>query len=276
MRAAMLFPLFGLSTVLCAAGAPAVAWAGPREDGLTALAAKDYGRAVELLGQARVEDPDDPDVAQSLGTALYRLGRFREAEQIFKAAAEASPDAQDKARARYNAGNAAYRGGRLDDALADYKQALTEDPAFEQAKQNAAAVEKEIQARRQPPPPESQEKDDAEVGGSQQEQAEGQTGSNGTPEPGKPQDGQEPQPGEGTREAEAGDAKPGEGEMKPVEGEGEGEGTEDGEGVAVGAGTEEGGLGGGMGTEEAERLVEGVTEGKPRVVVGEGSGGKDW
>lgn len=260
----------------------AAAWAGPKEDGYAALSAKNYDEAARLLGQARVADPQDTRLGDALGTALYRAGRYREAEQIFSALAESTTDAEDAARARYNAGNAAYRGGRLDQALSAYQQAMGKDAQFKDAQTNAAAVQKEIQARRSPPPEDQQ--DQQEQDDQQQQDQQKQAGQDGEQDQqGQPQDGQSgqdgrgPDPGDGTRQADATEPKDGE----PKDGEPEdGTGAQDEAGVPGGEGTEvasgEPGDDGGMTAQEATQLVESVQDGKPRVVVGRPSGGKDW
>lgn len=289
----VLLPMLALS---------AAAWAGPKEDGYAALSAKNYDEAARLLGQARVADPGDTRLGDALGTALYRAGRYREAEQIFSALAESTTDGEDAARARYNAGNAAYRGGRLDQALSAYQQAMGQDAQFKDAQTNAAAVQKEIQARRSPPPEDQQDQQDQEDQQEQDQQKQagqdGQQDQEGQPQDGQSgQDGQKPDPGDGTRQADATEPKDGEpedgnGNSKPGEPkDGQGERPADGEpkdgavaqdeaGEPGGEGTEvasgEPGDDGGMTAQEATQLVESVQDGKPRVVVGRPSGGKDW
>lgn len=265
--------------------------AGSREDGYAALAAGRYEDAAKLLGAARVENPGDQSLGNALGTALYRSGRYREAEQIFNSIAAVGADAGSASRARYNAGNAAYRGGRLDEALRAYQQAMGEDPNFLDAQKNATAVEKEIAARKRPPPEEDQQQED-EQEQDQQKQAgqQGEQAKQGDPQPGDPQPGQagaEQKPGDGQKpegdgarqaEAEPGGEPPGEASDELPGEPGTGEPTDEPEpgepgGEAV---TEGEGEGGEMSVQRASALVESVTEGKPRVVVGQPAGGKDW
>ncbi|MDP2309346.1 MAG: VWA domain-containing protein [Pseudomonadota bacterium] len=170
-------------------GASTDAWAGPAEDGKAALRAEQWEKAAELLGQARVENPRDAEATRGLAEALYRSGRVREAEQLFRTLAEQDP--AHRAVHLYNAGNAAYRGGRLADALQDFRSAAQADPQFKPAQTNATAVERELAARTEPPPPESGEEQGEEQAGEQEEQASGeQQGQDGQAE------GQEPPPGE--------------------------------------------------------------------------------
>jgi Ca-activated chloride channel family protein len=273
------------------------AWAGAKEDGYAALGAKKYEEAVKLLGQARVQSPEDLDLGNALGTALYRSGRYREAEQIFEALANHAPSDLAAARARYNAGNAAYRGGRLDQALANYQQSMGKDPQFADAQKNATAVQKEIQARRNQPPPESDPQDqsgdksdqsqdsqgqqgqpqdgqnDPNSQKSADQQAEEKAGTNGEPKP----DPAAADPGDGTREAPAEAKDPAEGD--PAEGAQPADGaTAEAEepGDSGAAEDDARAAGQGMSKADAARLVDSVPDGKPRVVVGQASGGKDW
>lgn len=273
--------------------------AGSREDGYAALAAGRHEEAAKLLGAARVENPGDTTLGNALGTALYRSGRYREAEQIFNSIAVAEVDPGSSSRARYNAGNAAYRGGRLNEALRAYQDAMGADANFLDAQKNATAVEKEIAARKRPPPPEQQEEDQEEEqqneqGDEKQPGQQGEDAQKGDPQagdPGDPQpdgaeqspgDGQSAPPGDGTRQAEA---KSGAGEPGEATGDLPGEpGTEQTAGAqaaepadeAAAVGAEGEGEGGDMTPQRASALVESVTEGKPRVVVGQPAGGKDW
>ncbi|MES2639133.1 MAG: VWA domain-containing protein [Myxococcota bacterium] len=182
-----------------ALGFPGPAWAGAAEDGQTALRAQQWDRAAELLGQARVDDPGDLQAMRGLAEALYRSGRVREAEQLYRTLAE--QDAPNRAVHLYNAGNAAYRGGRLADALDDFRSAAQADPTMKPAQTNATAVEREMAARVEPPPPESGDDQGEEQAGEQEEQAsseqQGQPGQQG--EDGQAE-GQQEQPGDGGQE----------------------------------------------------------------------------
>jgi Ca-activated chloride channel family protein len=258
--------------------APAHAYAGAREDGLGAWKAGRYGEAVEKLGQARVEAPADVEVGHALAESLYRTGRFREAEQVFEALAAA--DAEGRARHLHNAGNAAYRAGRLEDALADFQRAAEASPELEPAKGNAAAVQKEIAARLQQQE-QQQEQQPQEQGGQEGEpQGEGQA----SPEEGKPpEDGSETQPGQappqddGTMEEapRASDAQP-----SPGEGQDSGDASADAAGLEgstpEGADVARPAAPGRMSKEDASRVLDAVKDGTPRVAVGGRDAEKDW
>ncbi|MEN9787163.1 MAG: hypothetical protein RLZZ299_2427, partial [Pseudomonadota bacterium] len=132
------------------------AQAGPREDGAAAWRAGRWEEAVRALGQARVDRPEDVELAWMLADSLYRASRPREAERLYEQLAKQDPGR--RAEHLYNAGMAAYRGGRLDEALADLRAAAAANPDLAPATRNAELVQKEIAARRQPqssstPPP---------------------------------------------------------------------------------------------------------------------------
>ncbi|MDP2315395.1 MAG: VWA domain-containing protein [Pseudomonadota bacterium] len=230
----------------CLMAWPSAAWAGAAEDGQSALRAKEWGRAAELLGQARVEEPSDLESVRGLAEALYRLGRVREAEQLFRTLAAQDPD--HRAVHLYNAGNAAYKGGRLADALEDFRAAAEADPGLAAAQTNATAVEREIAARAEPPPPQEQEgdsQDQAQEGeeqagqeGAPQEGQDGQADGEAQPADGGQEPGQQGKQGEEPGEQGASQEKPGSSEGQPPEGAdgtpGSGEPTQDDKGERTG------------------------------------------
>lgn len=242
------------------------AHAGAREDGLSAFARKDWPAAIDKLGQARVSDPGDPAVGQALAEALYRAGRFREAEQVYDSLALA--DAERKATHLYNAGNAAYRGGRLDDAVQRFDAAAQADPELEAASKNAAVVKREIALREQPPEQEPQQEPGGDDGEEDPGSQEGDASPTEAQGKGEPTDGQT---GEGEQQPAAGQAEPGE------EGEGfapgEEGGSEEAEGAAAVADPEAEGQ---MGEAEAARLVDSVKDGRPHVQLTGRDTEKDW
>lgn len=177
------------AALMLASAAPA--WAAPRDEGLTAAKAQDWPVAIEKLGQARVEHPEDVEVGQALGTALYRAGRYRESEQVFQALA--ASDAPHRAVHEYNAGNAAYRDGRLEAAKGHFESAAKADPKLASAGKNGGAVKKEIALREQQEKQDQQGKDGQQgqqgSDGQQQQAQNGQDGQQGQ----KSQDGQQQQ-----------------------------------------------------------------------------------
>ena len=81
--------------------------------------------------EAAAERFRDPDWKAA---ALYRAGRYEEAEQLW--------ERQDDARAWYDRGNALAHMKRYQDAIEAYRQALERDPNLEDARFNMALVKR--------------------------------------------------------------------------------------------------------------------------------------
>lgn len=176
----LLLPLLGGLGAL-AGGA---AWAAAEED------------AVQQIIQQQLEAPDDLGLAERLGGALYARGDYARAREVFEGVAARSPDASQQARARYNAGLSAYRGGQLTEAAKAWERALASKPGDPAAQKNLEAVQKEIAARLAQAPPEPPPQ------GEEGEPQDGQQGEQGPEQPseggqqGEQNDGQQPQPGQ--------------------------------------------------------------------------------
>ena len=197
--------------------------------------------------------------------------------------------------ARYNAGNAAYGAGRLEDSVEDWQRVLEQDPEHAPAQKNLQAVQQEL-ARRMTPPDEQQQDQDQnsenqDPGEQEQEQQEGdqeqgdtgggesesEQGDTGEEQEGEPQD-QESQDDEGQGEPDGGEREEQEdgeeldeddlAQADASEGEDTGEPAEGQAPLQEGVGE--------MSDEEAQRLLEGAEEGRPRVVVRGTPSGKDW
>ena len=278
--------LIGTAVVLFLAGFAAPARANSTSEGLAAYHEKKWDDAAKLLGQARVEHPGDVEVGHALAESLYRSGRYREAEQVFESLA--ASDAQHRATHLYNAGNSAYRGGRLDDAARDFSGATQADPDLAAAKKNADAVQKEIAMRLQQKPPENKEDSEKKQDAGDKQDGQQQDGQAGDPQAGGEKNG-EPSSGDsqqaqkdaapddnGQLDPEPGEKKQGEdgqqqdaptaGDMAKQDGDPEGNAT-----VAKPTGKP-----GDLTKEEAARLVDGVKDGTPRVAVGGNDTEKDW
>ena len=280
--------------------------------GLGLLASGPAGAgALEEAEAAYARDPDDPERIEALAEAAYRSGDARRARELYARLADEGGSAGQRLRARYNEGLAAYRGGELVDALEAWQAVLGEDPEHPGARQNLEAVGKELELRLQDPPPQEQqgegepgegEPGEGEPGEPQQGEQEGE--QQGEPQEGEqqgePQEGEPGEPQQGEPGGEQGTPPETDGtrpESAPAEGSDtgrpgqrgeitEGEGGDEGQEVEVQAegGSDTGRPGeaepevspGAMSAEEAERLVDSVEEGAPRVVYGEDQGGKDW
>lgn len=284
----------------------------PAAAGDSAYRAGRYADAVRIFEQLATEQPDDADLQGRLGAARYRAGDFTGAARAFDRQSQLSGDAD----AAYNAGNAWWQSGVLDRALQRYDAALARDPANEGAKTNRDLVQKEIQERRAEQQQQKQQAGEGEQGKpgeqppqqGQQDPSQGKPGDGSSdPQDAKPGDGDtqgqsKPSTGQPNQAPKPGDPSQGKPTGEPGKepgqdgGEPQDDGTRSGEGDAQGAkpdpnqageaGDEAttGGGGGagddsspqGMTPDQAKRLLDGVEEGRPRVVVPGQATDKPW
>ncbi len=141
-----------------------------------------YDEALEGFLDAQVERPDDPLLKYNIGNTQYRMRNFGEAEEAFRDVANAG-DPQQREKALYNLGNAAYREGKLEEAVAHYKQALDMDPKDEDARFNLEFVREEIKRRLD----EARKRENKE----QEKNQQGQTRQQPQPQEGASQPGEE-------------------------------------------------------------------------------------
>ena len=222
---------------------------------------------VESLTVQQIENPDDLGVAERLGEALFRSGQFNEAASVLTGVADRSKDSDSRARARYNAGLAAYQSGRLTSALESWQRVLQDHPDHPSAQKNAAAVQAEIQKRLgEEPPNQDGDGDNSEGDSDQNEDSEPQEGSDtgssqndGTREPPK-----DPPEEDGDTGAQQADQNPEESDPQAEQGD-------------TGASESEPSEVKELSETEAARMFDAVKEGDPRVVIDPGSkGGRDW
>jgi Ca-activated chloride channel family protein len=312
--AAALLLAVGLST-------PHSGWAAGLADGDRAYRNGDYNEAIRVFSELLMEEPQNTDLYDRLGTARYRNGDFDGAARSFSE--KSRLEGRENPNTLFNLGNAYYQSGRLEDAIDQYQAALERNPEYTGAERNKEMAEQEIVARRrlQPPPPEQQQseqsgsdsedqEDSSEKAPQDSQQQQGPNSQNPQGKPGEEgeqdeQDGdsgkseqgssgqtneksgqQQRKSGEGEEASQkaGGQKNPGneqekEGEdttdaVSPESLEGGDEQTGEGQG-----GTSPGGEAAGNGkltAQEAEELLDGVEEGRPRVVVPGRSEGKPW
>lgn len=104
-------------------------------DGLALERKGKLEEALKRYQEALVLEPDDVRIHYDQGRALYRMDKHPEAISEFQLGL-LSKSRRLRARSLYNIGNAHFRQGRLDAAIASYSQALLLDPKDLQAKQN--------------------------------------------------------------------------------------------------------------------------------------------
>ena len=137
--------------------------------------------------------PADPQARLNLGDALYKNGRFAEAEAVYRSLAgdARSPLA---APSRFNLGNALYKKQDYAGAVAAYRDALRLNPDDPDARRNLElalrARQEEKQKQQQQQQKEQDEKQDQDR---QQDEPQPKQGGDRKPEP-KPSPQQQPSP----------------------------------------------------------------------------------
>lgn len=246
------------------------------EKGNRQVTEKKYQSAVENYRKAEVAKPNDAVVRYNLGTALYHLYEYRDAEQELEQAVARAKDPGAKAKAYYNHGNTKYRLGDFDQAIEAYKKALDLNPKDENAKYNLeflqkkkSQFEKQNQERqkeqKEKPQPQSQQQDEqqSEQQREQQEQQEQrereqqqqQEQEQKQAQAGAQQQEEQPQPQMGPQSQEGGQGEQ-ESEPKPDTGEEQEQKKSEGEETPK-AKPEEGGE-----KEKESQLKEGPSQGR--------------
>ncbi len=90
----------------------------------------DHATALPLLKQALAQEPSDPMVHNSFGSALAATGHLREAIAEYRRATALSPDYPD---AYNNLASALVQSGRSDEAIVEFQKAIAIKPDFVEA-----------------------------------------------------------------------------------------------------------------------------------------------
>lgn len=104
----------------------------------------DYATAEQHYRQAQIVTPTSAEAAFNLADALYKQGRFEEAENTLKALGE-KPEiltAEQAAKLYHNLGNAQFQQQKLSEALESYKQSQRINPDDLETKYNFAYTKK--------------------------------------------------------------------------------------------------------------------------------------
>lgn len=274
-----------------------VAQAATPSEGDALYRAGRYSEAVEVFTELSLNRPGDPEILRRLGAARYRAGDFEGAARAFSRESQlrGDPDAD------FNAGNAWYQAGRFDRALDAYDRALERSPGHPGAARNREMLLNELAERMQPPPPPEpqagEQGDEEPPEGDDEQEASDADASEGegdpSDDPSEPQDGDdaesEAQP-EGASDPspsdDANDPSTDDGTLDDRPEPSQPEDLSDLDGFGEDASDEADGTGGepppaepapgGMTPEQAERTIDSVEEGRPRVYVPGQRSKKPW
>jgi len=192
------------------------------------LVAGDPKAALQHYDEAERKVGARPEIDYDRGHAAYRAGRLDEAVEHFRRAAEKAP-APLASRALQNAGNALAAKGDEPGALGAFRDALRKDPTNEDARYDLEVLLR----RKEQPPPKSGTDKQKEGPAPKKEQGDGQQEGKPPPQPGD-QGEQKPQPSPGDAKQDPKGQQP-----KPEPGE---------EGAAEKAGS--------LSKQDAERLLD--------------------
>lgn len=106
-----------------------------------------YDEALNAFVDGQIEHPEDAQLKYNIASSKYMMKNYEEALNGYLDVAATARDARLEEKAFFNAGNALYRQGKLEEAVEYYKKALELDPADKDAQQNIEFVREEIKRR---------------------------------------------------------------------------------------------------------------------------------
>jgi len=106
-----------------------------------------YDEALNAFVDGQIEHPEDAQLKYNIASSKYMMKNYEEALKGYLDVAATARDARLEEKALFNAGNALYRQGKLEEAVEYYKKALELDPSDKDAQQNIEFVREEIKRR---------------------------------------------------------------------------------------------------------------------------------
>ncbi|MBN2107248.1 MAG: tetratricopeptide repeat protein [Deltaproteobacteria bacterium] len=106
-----------------------------------------YDEALNAFVDGQIEHPEDAQLKYNIASSKYMMKNYEEALKGYLDVAATARDARLEEKALFNAGNALYRQGKLEESIEYYKKALELDPADKDAQQNIEFVREEIKRR---------------------------------------------------------------------------------------------------------------------------------
>lgn len=159
------------------------------EQGNRHFDAAEFQAALEAYREAQTDRPDAPELHYNVGDALYKQGAIEEAMAAYQKAIETG-DADLGAKAYYNLGNALYRQKAFDKAVESYEKSLELNPADEDAKINLEMALEQLENQQKQQGQDQQNKDQQDQEDQQEQDSENQD-SNPDEDEKPPQDNQD-------------------------------------------------------------------------------------
>ncbi|MFO7653807.1 MAG: VWA domain-containing protein [Candidatus Krumholzibacteriia bacterium] len=163
--ATVLVPGFLLASILGSGSALAQplrpAGSAHAAEGIRLYHAESFPEALQRFEAARAEAPDDPRLTLAVGETLHRLGRHDEAVREFRRALTLAGSDELRAESLYNAGTTQLAAGELAEAVDLLRESLRLQPGRDDALHNLelALLALEQQERQQDQQPDQQQQD---------------------------------------------------------------------------------------------------------------------
>jgi len=144
--------------------------AGEADEGRRLFTAEQYEEALRVFETARANNPDDPRLSLAVGEALFRLGRFEEADTEFQRALTLSRSADLRAESLYNGGTSRLAQGDPGGAAELLMQSLRLGPDQLDARHNLELALQQVQQQQQQQQQEQQDQNECQKPDQNQEQ----------------------------------------------------------------------------------------------------------
>ena len=118
----------------------------------------EFDAALEAYREAQTDRPDAPELHYNVGDALYKQGAVEEAMAAFLKAVE-NGDSGLASKAYYNLGNVLYRQQTYDQAVAAYEKSLELNPSDRDAKVNLEMALEKLEEQQEKEENQGQNKD---------------------------------------------------------------------------------------------------------------------
>jgi tetratricopeptide (TPR) repeat protein len=119
-----------------------------------------YNEAEIQYRKSLLEDQDYFNASFNLADAVYKQERYKESSALFDALKDDTPTDEDLAKMYHNLGNSLVKEGKLDDAIAAYKNALRINPNDNETRHNLALSKQLKQEQEQEEEEEEENKDE--------------------------------------------------------------------------------------------------------------------